>query len=30
VAWVWKDKGNGTLALYAGDNSESLTFLFAE
>jgi prepilin-type N-terminal cleavage/methylation domain-containing protein len=29
VAWIWKDKGNGTLALYAGDDSED-SFLFAE
>jgi hypothetical protein len=29
VAWIWKDKGNGTLALYAGDNSEAL-FYFDE
>ena len=29
VAWIWKDKGNGTLALYAGDNSEEL-FYFDE
>jgi prepilin-type N-terminal cleavage/methylation domain-containing protein len=29
VAWVWKDKGNGTLALYAGDDSEE-SFLFDE
>jgi general secretion pathway protein G len=29
VAWVWKDKGNGTLGLYAGDDSEG-SFLFDE
>lgn len=30
VAWVWKDKGNGTLGLYAGDDTEEETWLFDE